>query len=85
MSKSKYEWIPCTERMPEIKIDYLGNCVSPKVLLLLNSEYFKACVGYLNPLGIFETYQDGCPEFVGRPNEEVIAWFPFPNTNKLEL
>lgn len=71
------KWILCSERLPAVEYDILGNCSSKTVLLWHIERGYD--VGYFNPVGVFETLDsDFCPVYVGKPGKDVIAWMPLP-------
>lgn len=78
-AQPEQKWIPCSERLPEVYYDYLGNHSSEEVILLMNDEeYIKISNGHFNPVGVFEVYEKDGPAFVGKPVRDVIAWMPLP-------
>lgn len=77
------KWIPCSERLPEVSYDTLGNWSSDSVLLVFKDGHHD--IGYFNPCGVFEVYDMdcGCPVAVGTVRKadeawQVIAWMPLP-------
>lgn len=70
------KWIPCSERLPEVSYDALGNWSSPTVLLW-NDEWGEE-IGHFNPIGVFETSGSDWGMFLGRPCKEILAWQPLP-------
>lgn len=73
------EWVPVTERLPEVSYDILGNWCSEEVILLMNDEEFTDIRnGHFNPIGVFEVNEHDGPAIVGQPGRDVIAWMPLP-------
>ena len=77
-------WIPCSERLPVVTYDYLGNWKSEGVLLYFADGHYD--IGHFNPVGVFETFDgEGDAVYAGSPrpeDEEVIAWMPLPEPYK---
>ena len=77
---SELKWVLCSERLPEVIYDRLGNWSSREVILLMNDEEFICvCNGHFNPVGVFEVYEEDGIVCVGRPVEDVKAWMPLPD------
>ena len=76
------QWIPCSERLPSVNYDALGNWYSPEVILLVRNKAnleVEVCNGHFNPTGMFEAYdEDANPLAVGSPCDQVLAWMPMP-------
>lgn len=84
-AQPEQQWIPCSERLPEVSYDHLGNWFSPEVILLMNDEeYIQVCNGHFNPIGVFEVLEDDGPAIIGRPVEHISAWMPLPEPARLE-
>ena len=76
-------WIPCSERLPEVSYDALGNWSSDSALLFFKDGHYD--IGYFNPCGVFEIYDIGneCSVAVGTVRKadeawQIVAWMPLP-------
>ena len=83
-AQPEHRWIPCSERLPVVEYDALGNWCSEEVILLMNEEFTRVCNGHFNPIGVFEVYESNGPAFVGIPVKDVFAWMPLPEPYREE-
>ena len=87
-SQPEPQWIPCSERLPDVSYDTLGNWSSEYVLLFYKDGHYD--IGHFNPNGIFEGVDvDGYALTVGTAQEafeevQVIAWMPLPEPYREE-
>ena len=78
-------WISCSERLPEVTYDELGNWYSDVVILRMNDEeFYKVECGNYNPCGVFEGDDSDGIYFIGKPIKDVKAWMPFPGLDEEE-
>lgn len=79
----KQNWIPVSERLPEVKYDYLGNNISDYVLLWVKKgDYETYKVGYFSPPNRFDAITSDGWFISVCALKDVIAWMPIPKPYK---
>lgn len=71
------EWTLCSEGLPPVYYDTLGNWSSETVLVF--TDWGEYDIAHYNPDGMFEKLDnESDPIFIGKPGEDIVAWMPLP-------